>query len=137
DAMCIGGWSMDDHPPGGFDRSDLRPARQIPPPFPYNIPLRSLYSRNISNLMMAGRNISASHVAFTSARVMATCSVIGQAMGTAAAYCIKHGVAPRQLAGDKTQMEELQQILLRDDQTIRHRRNLDPLDLARGAEITT
>jgi hypothetical protein len=135
DAMCIGGWSMDDHPPGGFDRSDLRPARQIPPPFPYNIPLRSLYSRNISNLMMAGRNISASHVAFTSARVMATCSVIGQAMGTAAAYCAQNQLLPRQLAADKTRVEELQQILLRDDQTIRLRRNTDPLDLARQAEV--
>jgi hypothetical protein len=106
DALCIGGWSMDDHPPGGFDRSDLRPARQIPPPFPYNIPLRSLYSRNITNLMMAGRNISASHVAFTSARVMATCSVIGQAMGTAAFYCMRHKLLPRQLASDKSRVEE-------------------------------
>jgi hypothetical protein len=97
--------------------------------------LRSLYSRNISNLMMAGRNISASHVAFTSARVMATCSVIGQAMGTAAVYCAQHQLLPRELAADKTRVEELQQILLRDDQTIRHRRNSDPLDLARQAEV--
>jgi hypothetical protein len=134
DAVCIGGWSMDDHPPGGFDRSDLRPARQIPPPYPYNIPLRSLYSRNISNLMMAGRNISASHVAFTSARVMATCSVIGQAMGTAAAYCLEHKLLPRQLSADQKRVEELQQILLRDDQTIRNRKNTDPLDVARQAE---
>jgi len=135
DAVCIGGWSMDDHPPGGFDEPNVKPARQIPPPFPYNIPLRSLYSRNIGNLLMAGRNLSATHVAFTSTRVMATCSVIGQAMGTAAAYCIKQGVAPRQLASDKQRMEELQQILLRDDQTIRHRRNTDPLDLARSATV--
>src|SRR5207248_5552922 len=128
DAVCIGGWSMDDHPPGGFDDSMAKPARQIAPPFPYNIPLRSLYSRNIGNLLMAGRNISASHVAFTSTRVMATCSVIGQAMATAAAYCVKHDMMPRDLAMDKKRMEEFQQILLRDDQTIRHRRNLDPLD---------
>src|SRR5439155_7903066 len=135
DAVCIGGWSMDEHPPGGFDRSDLRPARQVPPPYPYNIPLRSLYSRNRANLMMAGRNISASHVAFTSTRVMATCAVIGQAMGTAAAYCVKHKLAPRQLAADPARVQELQQLLLRDDQTIRHRRNSDPLHLARQAEV--
>ena len=135
DAVCIGGWSMDDHPPGGFDDAQMRPARQIPPPFPYNIPLRSLYSRNIGNLLMAGRNISASHVAFTSTRVMATCSVIGQAMGTAAAYCVANGVVPRQLAQDQKRVEELQQILLRDDQTIRHRKNADPLDLARQADV--
>jgi hypothetical protein len=135
DAVCIGGWSMDDHPPGGFDDAQMRPARQIPPPFPYNIPLRSLYSRNIGNLLMAGRNISASHVAFTSTRVMATCSVIGQAMGTAAAYCVANGLVPRQLAQDQKRVEELQQILLRDDQTIRHRKNADPLDLARQADV--
>jgi hypothetical protein len=135
DAVCIGGWPMDDHPPGGFDRHDLKPLRSIPPPFPYNIPLRALYSRNVNNLMMAGRNISASHVAFTSARVMATCSVIGQAMGTAAAYCVKNNLLPRQLAIDKPRMAELQQVLLRDDQTIRNIRNTDPLDLACKAEV--
>lgn len=136
DAVCLGGWSLDDHPPGGFDNPEVKPARQIPPPFPYNIPLRCLFSRNRVNLMMAGRNISATHVAFTSARVMATCSVIGQAVGTAAAYCVRHGLWPRQLAADPVRVRELQQILLRDDQTIRHLRNEDPLDLARQAEVT-
>jgi hypothetical protein len=134
DAVCIGGWNMDDHPPGGFDRPDLKPFTTVYPPFPYNIPLRCLYSKNISNLMMAGRNISASHVAFTSTRVMATCSVIGQAMGTAAALCVKNKLSPRQLANDSSRVEELQQVLLRDDQTIRFKKNTDPLDLARKAE---
>jgi hypothetical protein len=136
DAVCIGGWGLDDHPPEGFDRSDLQPFRTIPPPFPYNIPLRSLYSRNIGNLMMAGRNISATHIAFTSTRVMATCAVIGQAAGTAAAYCIQHRLLPRQLADDASHLDQLQQLLLRDDQTIRDCRNHDPLDLARQAEVT-
>jgi len=137
DGVCIGGWSMDDHPPGGFDDPSARPARQVPPPMPYNIPLRSLYSKNIGNLLMAGRNISASHVAFTSTRVMATCSVIGQAMGTAAAYCLEQKLAPRELASDKKRVGEFQQVLLHDDQTIRNQRNLDPLDLARKAEVTS
>jgi len=137
DGVCIGGWSMDDHPPGGFDDPSARPARQVPPPMPYNIPLRSLYSKNIGNLLMAGRNISASHVAFTSTRVMATCSVIGQAMGTAAAYCLEQKLAPRELASDKKRVGEFKQVLLHDDQTIRNQRNLDPLDLARKAEVTS
>jgi hypothetical protein len=124
---------MDDHPPDGFDRPDLPPTTQVRPPLPYNIPLRALYSRNIGNLMMAGRNISASHAAFTSTRVMATCSVMGQAVGTAAAYCLRRRLSPRQLASEPARLEELQQILLRDDQTIRLRRNTDPLDLARQA----
>ncbi|MCZ7634857.1 MAG: FAD-dependent oxidoreductase [Verrucomicrobia bacterium] len=60
----------------------------------YSIPLRCLYSRNVRNLLMAGRNISASHVALSSTRVMATCSVLGQAAGTAAALCARHGLLP-------------------------------------------
>lgn len=137
DGVCIGGWAMDDHPPGGFDRPDLKPNTVKPPPFPYNIPLRCLYSRNVGNLFMAGRNISASHVAFTSARVMATCSAIGQAVGTAAAFCATHNLQPRELAKDTSHIKELRQILLRDDQTIRDARNEDPLDLARAAETNS
>jgi hypothetical protein len=135
DAVAIGGWPMDDHPPGGFDRADLPPAVQIKTPI-YNIPLRSLYSRNIGNLMMAGRNLSASHVAFTSTRVMATCAVIGQATGTAAALCARHGLAPRQLAEDPDRVRELQRTLLRDDQTIKGRRHDDPADRARLAQVS-
>ena len=93
--------------------------------------MRSLYSKNVDNLMLAGRNISASHVAFTSTRVMATCSSIGQAVGTAAALCKRYGILPRQLAQQSKRVTELQQTLLRDDQTVRGRRNEDPADLAR------
>ena len=135
DAVAIGGWPMDDHPPGGFDRSDVAPNVAIQPPEVYDIPLRSLYSKNVRNLMMAGRNISASHVAFTSARVMATCSVIGQAVGTAAAQCAEYGLTPRDLAQNAKHLGMLQQTLLRDDQTIKGRRNEDPADLARTATV--
>ncbi|MEY4938365.1 MAG: hypothetical protein RIQ93_100 [Verrucomicrobiota bacterium] len=136
DAVAIGGWPMDDHPPGGFDAVELKPAVQIYIPEVYNIPLRSLYSRKVGNLMMAGRNISASHVAFTSTRVMATCAVIGQAAGTAAALAARHGLSPRELAANPARLGELQQRLLRDDQTIKHCCNADPNDLARQARIT-
>jgi hypothetical protein len=136
DSLAIGGWPMDDHPPGGFDRADLAPAVQIKTAEVYSIPLRSLYSKNVKNLMMAGRNISATHVAFTSTRVMATCAVIGQAAGTAAALCARFGLNPRDLAREGAKVEELQQTLLRDDQTIKQIRNADPLDLARAATVT-
>jgi hypothetical protein len=136
DAVAVGGWPMDDHPPGGFDRADLPPAKQVHTAEVYNIPLRALYSRDVNNLLMAGRNISASHVAFTSTRVMATCGVLGQAVGTAAALCARHGLTPRALYEDKQRLAELQQALLRDDQTIKHRRNEDPADLARKARVT-
>ncbi len=135
DAVCIGGWPMDDHPPGGFDRADLPPAVQIRTKEVFQIPLRSLYSKNISNLFMAGRNISASHVAFTSTRVMATCAVEGQAAGTAAALCLRHGLSPRQLANHQGRVEELQQLLLRNDQSITGIKNSDPSDLARKAKV--
>ncbi|MDX1947653.1 MAG: FAD-dependent oxidoreductase [Pirellulaceae bacterium] len=135
DAVCIGGWPMDDHPPGGFDRADLPPCVQVKTPI-YNIPLRSLYSKNVRNLMMAGRNASATHVAFTSTRVMATCAVMGQAAGTAAALTVRHKVSPRELYTDKAKLAELQETLLRDDQSINGRKNQDPADLARQAKIT-
>lgn len=136
DAVAIGGWAMDDHPPGGFDRPDLPPNTVLRPPEVYDIPLRSLYSRNIRNLMMAGRNISATHTAFTSTRVMATCAVIGQAVGTTAAQCVERGIAPRDLARDARQVTHLQQTLLRCDQTIKNARNQDNRDLARNATVT-
>ena len=136
DGVAIGGWAMDAHPPEGFDRPDLPPNTTLRPPEVYPIPLRSLYSRNIPNLFMAGRNISASYVAFTSARVMATCAVIGQAVGTAAAQCIESGFLPRDLARDSKHVDRLQQTLLRDDQTVKNARNQDPRDLARQASVT-
>jgi hypothetical protein len=135
DAVAIGGWAMDDHPPGGFDLADQKPFTPSKVVAPYNIPLRCLYSQNIGNLLMAGRNISATHTAFTSTRVMATCAVMGQAAGTAAAVCVRDGVLPRQLFADKGRLAAFQQRLLRDDQTIIQRRNTDPLDLARTATV--
>jgi hypothetical protein len=136
DAVAMGGWPMDDHPPGGFDRPDLPPNTNLKTPEVYNLPLRALYSRNIPNLLMAGRNISATHAAFTSTRVMATCAVLGQAVGAAAAQCLRERVSIRQLAQDGKRVWTLQQTLLRDDQSLRGFRNEDPRDLARQAKVT-
>lgn len=136
DAVAIGGWPLDEHPPEGFDDPNKRPFVSIKLPEVYNIPFRSLYSKDISNLMMAGRNASCSHVAFTSTRVMATCAVMGQGLGTAAAICLRRGISPRQLAHDEARLTELQQTLLRDDQSIKNRRNEDPADLARKSKVT-
>jgi hypothetical protein len=136
DRVAYGGWSMDDHPPGGFYDQDKKPARQIPFEKPYHIPLRSLYSVNRPNMFMAGRNISASHVAFSSARVMATCAVEGQAAGTAAAFCLQRQCLPRDVVRDRGKMKALQQLLLKDDQSLVDLRNADPADLARKATVT-
>ena len=70
---------------------------------PYWIPYRCLYSRNVPNLLMAGRNISATHLAFASTRVMATCAVMGQAAGTAAVLCCRDNCQPRAINVPKLQ----------------------------------
>jgi hypothetical protein len=136
DAVCIGGWNLDEHPSTGFDDPEKPPFVSIALREVYNIPLRSLYSKNVTNLLMAGRNISATHTAFTSTRVMATCAVEGQAVGTAAAHCARQGVLPRQLFDDKQKLQALQQTLLRNDQTIKGLKNEDSDDLARTATVT-
>lgn len=136
DAVAIGGWGLDEHPPGGFDDTEKPPFVSIKLPEVYDIPLRSLYSKDISNLFMAGRNASCSHVAFSSTRVMATCAVMGQAVGTAAAICSKYDLMPRGLYEDKKRLAELQVQLMRDDQTIKNRKNQDPQDLASKAKIS-
>jgi hypothetical protein len=135
DAVCIGGWPLDEHPPGGFDDYEIPPYVSIKLSDVYNIPLRSLYSKDIANLFMAGRNASCSHVAFTSTRVMATCASMGQALGTAAALCKHYKINPRGLYEDKSKLKELQQTLLRDDQTIKNLPNEDEEDLARQAGV--
>jgi len=135
DAVAIGGWPLDDHPARGFDRPEIAPNTAVATP-PFNIPLRCLYSRNVPNLFMAGRNISCSHVAFTSTRVMGTCAAEGQAVGTAAAMCVRDGIPPREIIRDKQRLQTLQQTLLRDDQTIKGRVNQDSKDLARLAAVT-
>lgn len=112
DIIAYGGWSMDNHHPGGL-RTKEPPTIYHPAPSPYGIPYRCLYSSNIVNLMFAGRNISYTHVALSGCRVMATCAIIGQAMGTAAALCIQKGCMPGMLS--KADIDELQQTLLRND----------------------
>ena len=111
DAVAFGGWTMDNHNPKGFKYMGYS-SHHIKPQVPYQIPFRSLYSRNIPNLMFAGRNISATHMAMSSTRVMATCAVIGQAAGTGAALAIAEKCTPADVA--ELHMEKLQRQLLED-----------------------
>lgn len=120
DVIAYGGWPMDDHNPKGMlaNTKNDTPSVLHPAPSPYGIPYRSLYSVNIENLFFAGRNISATHAAISSTRVMATCSLLGQAMGTAAAFCVLEGILPKELTGDR--VKRLQQQLLRDGVFLPH-----------------
>ena len=112
DLVAYGGWTMDDHDPAGF-RSKGVPNVHYPAPSPYGIPYRSLYSVNIRNLLFAGRNISATHAAMSSTRVMATCALCGQAVGTAASIAVREGLSPRGVYEHK--LAELRQTLMDDD----------------------
>lgn len=115
DAIAYGGWPIDIHPVHGFDQKDAPPCVWTKVPLLYDVPLRSCIARDFDNLMFAGRNISASHVAFASTRVMATCSVIGEGVGVAAAQAIKRGQTPASLPADTEAMKSIQQALLRED----------------------
>lgn len=133
DAVAFGGWSIDLHPVEGV-YADRAGAQQRYSAGTYGIPYRSLYSRNVDNLLFAGRDISASHVAFGSTRVMATCSTQGQAAGTAASLAARLGVSPRALGRDH--LDTLLGTLAREDAPVVGLRVDDPDDLARHATVT-
>ncbi len=133
DRVAHGGWPIDLHPPWGV-YDDAPPATMIELPDMYSIPLRALYSRNVGNLLFAGRCISSTHVAFGTTRLAATGAAMGQAVGTAAAMCAKRAVGPRQVA--ERHVRELQELLMRQDQYILDLAAEDAADLARTAKVT-
>ncbi len=136
DAIAYGGWPIDIHPPAGVNAPDEPPCTQHPVPCLYDIPLRACLSPTVANLMVAGRNLSATHVAFASTRVMGTCAVVGQGVGTAAAYAVRHGCSPASLLDDPAAIRAIQQQLLRDDAYLIGVPADDPSDLAPRASIT-
>lgn len=136
DAIACGGWPIDTHPPEGVDAAGKPACDQLHVPCLYDIPLRACVSSGPHNLMFAGRNISATHIAFASTRVMATCAAMGQGVGTAAAYAVKNEVLPAGLAADGEAVHAIQQRLLRDDAYLIGQLNKDPDDLARLAHVT-
>lgn len=133
DPVTFGGWSIDLHPPGGVYAIE-HGSKHWYSPGTYDVPLRSLYSRNIGNLWMAGRNISATHVAFGTTRVMATCAALGEAAGLGAATALAHGLTPRQLATE--QFALMRHAMVRNDTSHLGLAHDDPADLARQARVT-
>ena len=132
DTVAFGGWPVDDHHPGGIKHHG-EPNLVLEPENAYNIPARSLYSRNIDNLLFAGRNISASHIALSSTRVMATCALCGQAAGTIVARANDGKLTPRQAVAEH--ISDIQQMLLDDDCFIPDvKRQISAL--TRNAELT-
>ncbi|MEZ6191440.1 MAG: FAD-dependent oxidoreductase [Phycisphaerales bacterium] len=134
DAVSFGGWAIDLHPAEGV-YGDGPSCTQWHSKGVFQVPYRCLYSRNIRNLFLAGRIISASHVAFGSTRVMATCAHSAQAVGAAAALCMERGLEPRDLL-DASHMSKLQSRLLRLGQHIPGIDRNELADLVPQAEVS-
>ncbi|MBN1248726.1 MAG: FAD-dependent oxidoreductase [Anaerolineae bacterium] len=132
DLVAYGGWTMDDHHPGGITWAG-QPTIFHPAPSPFGIPYRALYSRNVANLFCAGRNISVTHAAMSATRVMATCATVGQAVGTAASIAVRDGLSPRDITVQR--IDELQQTLMDDDCYLPWRRRQVPA-LSQRATLT-
>ena len=130
DAVAFGGWSIDLHPADGVF-SEKPGCNQWHSKGVYQIPYRCFYSRNVSNLLLAGRIISTTHVAFASSRVMGTSAHGAQAVGMAAALCTRQGVLPRELP-----VQDLQTELLKTGQHIPDLHLADNQDLARQATLS-
>ena len=95
-------WSIDLHFPDPknskhFPGNEFKAETKHINIYPYPIPYRCLYSRNIDNLFMAGRNISVTHVALGTTRVMRTTGMMGEVVGMAASLCKKYNTFPRQI----------------------------------------
>ena len=128
DVIAYGGWPLDDHHPAGFYHEG-NPNQWGDTPAPYGIPYRVLYSENIRNLFFAGRNVSMTHAAMSSARVMATCALLGQAVGEAAAMAVQYHTTPHGIYTDH--LEELQERLMCNDSFLPYnKRTVSPITVA-------
>ena len=134
DSVAAGGWSLDLHPADAV-YSDKPGCNQWHSKGVYGIPYRCMYSRNISNLFLAGRIISASHVAFGSSRVILTCAHAGVSVGVAAAQCFKEKLAPAALSKGAP-LKQLQNSLNREGQSIPGIPLEDELDLSQRAQLS-
>lgn len=134
DAVAFGGWSIDLHPADGVF-SEKPGCNQWHSKGIYQIPYRCLYSKNVSNLFLAGRIISATHVAFGSTRVMGTSAYTGQAVGAAAAICTRHHIRPKEVLS-KGFIRDLQNRLTANHHYIPGIQPSDDPDLVKTAAIT-
>ena len=114
DASAPTTWSIDLHYPDPentkhFPGQEFKSIAEFIPIHPYPIPYRCFYSRNIDNLFMAGRNISVTHVALGTVRVMRTTGMMGEVVGMAASVGNRHQTTPRGVYQDH--LEELKTLM--------------------------
>lgn len=115
DQVATAAWALDVHDVGGIYGKDMTTTWTALDTI-YGLPLRMMYSKDFNNLMLAGRIVSATHIAMGSFRVMQTLGAMGQAVGTAAAMCRKKKLYPKDIAHSPELMKELQNMLQRDGQ---------------------
>lgn len=102
DGTCTTTWRIDQHYPdprnaGKYPGAEWMSIGKLVPIDPYALPYRCFYSKDVANLFMAGRDISVTHVALGSVRVMRTCAMMGEVVGMAASICSKRSVLPRDI----------------------------------------
>ncbi len=112
DVVAYGGWTLDDHDPDAFHKKGRISVEYSTPDY-FGIPFDCLYSVNVPNLMFAGRDVSCTHMGLSAIRVMSTCALMGQAVGTAAALALKEDMTPARLRQER--IAELQATLEDDD----------------------
>jgi hypothetical protein len=116
DACVTTTWSIDLHFPqpknsAQFPGQEFRAIAKQAEIQPYAFPYRCLYSRNVANLFMAGRDISVTHVALGTVRVQRTTGMMGEVVGMAASLCKQHQTAPRGVY--ENHLDELKQLMSR------------------------
>lgn len=150
DEIAFGGWFVDLHTPGGLLAGTSEPAAALGKGGkeydtfneyaamsycgPYGLPLRILLAKDVDNLMLAGRNVSVTHAALGTVRVMGTTALMGEAAGTAAAV----GLARRH-DFDRLVTEdiiEIQQRLLANGCFLPNVSRADPQDVAQKAKVS-
>ena len=114
DGTATSTWSIDLHYPDPkntehFPGTEFKSIAEHITIYPYPIPYRCLYSRNVENLFMAGRDISVTHVALGTVRVMRTTGMMGEVVGMAASLCKQHHIRPR--AVYQHHLEELKALM--------------------------
>ncbi len=145
DEIAFGGWFVDLHTPGGLLAPTAEPSSaegyQLTSDYaqksycgPYGIPLRIMLAKQIGNLMMAGRNVSVTHAALGTVRVMGTTALLGQGAGTAAAYALSRKLTLAELL--PSAVRPIQQLLLKDGCFLPSCLNEDEKDHARSAKVT-
>jgi hypothetical protein len=136
-------WSIDIHTPnsefavghaGNEFISVATTGKNYSYPSPYWAPYRTLYSRTISNLFMAGRDISVTHEALGPVRVMRTCGMMGEVVGKAAWLCVRYQATPRQVY--EQHLAQLQELLTRPG-AMRRETLEGPLALPPGVTVPT